>query len=120
MVQLKKRIHKLIDRIDSLERVRKLYIFLLIFSIASLLVILNYSYISTFKDVKVLYAQYTKDRIIDIKKDFLRDSVNNMINNIEQTQVEIMEVNRNRINRATKVIEEYYRSEKRRFFRESH
>ncbi|MBU5310660.1 diguanylate cyclase [Tissierella carlieri] len=112
---MKKRIHKLIDRIDSLERVRKLYIFLLIFSIASLLVILNYSYISTFKDVKVLYAQYTKDRIIDIKKDFLRDSVNNMINNIEQTQVEIMEVNRNRINRATKVIEEYYRSEKEDF-----
>ncbi|MCQ4925689.1 diguanylate cyclase [Tissierella carlieri] len=112
---MKKRIHKLIDRIDNLERVRKLYIFLLIFSIIFLLVILNYSYISTFKDVKVLYAQYTKDRIIDIKKHFLEDSVNNMINNIEQTQAEIMEINRNRINRATKVIGEYYSSKKEDF-----
>ena len=112
MVQLKKRIYKLIDRIDNLERVRKLYVFLLIFSIVSLLVIVNYCYISTFKDVKVLYAQYTKDRIIDMKKDFLEDSVNNMINNIEQTKAEKIEVNRNRIDRAAKVIGEYYESKK--------
>lgn len=108
MGQLKKGIHKLTAKIDNLERVRKLYIFLLIFSIVFLLAIINYFYISTFKDVKILYAQYIKERIINIKKDFLKDSVNNMINNIEQTQDEIIETNKKRVDRAAKVISEYH------------
>lgn len=115
MGQLKKGIHKLIDKIDNLERIRKLYLFLLIFSIISILIIMNYSYRYTFKNLKVLYAEYTKERILDIKRDFLKDSVNNMVNNIEQTQVEIIETNKRRINRATKVIEEYYKSNEEDF-----
>ncbi len=108
MGQLKKGINKLIDKIDNLERIRKLYLLLLIISIVSILIIMNYSYRYTFKNLKVLYAGYTKDRILEIKKDFLKDSVNNMINSIEQTQADIIESNKKRIDRATKVISEYY------------
>lgn len=98
----------MINKIDSLERIRKMYLLLLIFSIISILFIMNYSYRYTFKDLKVLYARFIEESILDVKRDFLKDSVNNMINSIEQTQVEIIETNKRRVNRANNVISEYY------------
>ncbi|MBU5438842.1 hypothetical protein KQI42_12515 [Tissierella sp. MSJ-40] len=92
-----KKFFRIRDKIDSLERIRKLYIILLVCSLAFLLVAMNYFYISTLRDVEVLYAQYTKDRIIDIKKSFLKDSINNIINGIEQTQTETKTLCTNRL-----------------------
>lgn len=115
MVQLRRRIYKLIDKIDNLEKIRKLYIFLVIFSIVFILAIMNYFYMSTFRDIKVLYGQYTKNRIIDIKKDFLKDSVNNMIKNIEQVQEEAKLSYKRRFERVSKVLTEYYESDQNDF-----
>ncbi len=96
------------DKIHGLERIRKLYLFLLIFSIVSILFIMSYSYRYTFKDLKASYTRFIKESIIEIKKDFLKDSVNNIINSIEQTQIEIIETNKRRVNRVDKVISEYH------------
>jgi diguanylate cyclase (GGDEF)-like protein len=76
---------------------------------------MNYFYISTLRDVEVLYAQYTKDRIIDIKKSFLKDSINNIMSGIEQTQTETKILCTNCLERASKVLTEYYKSNQNNF-----
>lgn len=115
MGQLKKRVGKLIDEVDKLEGIRKSYIFLIIFLMFFILSIMTYSGISTFNKLNLLYAQYTKDVILDIKKDFLKDSVNNMINSIGRIKNETIKSNKSRMDRADKIIGEYYELNKKGF-----
>lgn len=65
-------------------------------------------YIYTMKNVDVIYEQYARESILDIKKSFLKDNVNNVILNIEQKQAEESEHYKQLTENSSKILEEYY------------
>jgi len=119
MIQLKRNNSKLISKIYGLENIRKLYVVLLASLLIFLVVFMNYFYVSTLKDLEVLYAKYTKDRIIDIKKSFLKNSVDNMILSIQRIKANNIALYKNRSERASKVLAEYYEANENSFLKKA-
>ena len=116
---MKRNISKLINKIENLKKIRAVYIVLLISFIIFLLILMNYFYISTLRHVEVLYARYTKERIIDMKKSFLKDSVNNIIENIKLVQMETRTLNSRRTAITNRTLIEYYESNKENFLQKT-
>lgn len=65
-------------------------------------------YLYTMKNMGVIYGQYAKESIIDLKKSFLKDNVNNLINSINHMRREESENYKNQTNYIAKILEEYF------------
>ena len=74
-----------------MEGIRKKYYILLAFLALLMCAFCIFIPISSVNRVETIYREYTREKIFDIKKTFLKDSVNNIIKSIESTQVEVMQ-----------------------------
>lgn len=91
-----------------MEEIRFKYKLLIFSTIIIMCSFLSVIYISYSFNVEVAYRRHAQQSIVDIKKSFLSDTVNNVIYNIEQKDKEVKKYYKNILNEYANNFKKYY------------
>lgn len=86
-------------RIVDLDRVRKRYLGFTVGTLVAFFIILTAVYIVQIGIHERSHAETSRNQLIEVKKEVLHDTVNNMIHNIEYSRIDLEKIQRERLDR---------------------
>lgn len=91
-----------------MDNIRKKYRVFIFIKILIMGIIISMIYLYAMKNMGAIYEQYAKESIIDLKKSFLKDNVNNLISSINHMRKEESEYHKNLTEDISNILEEYF------------
>ncbi|AFS77617.1 diguanylate cyclase [Gottschalkia acidurici 9a] len=91
-----------------MDNIRKKYQILILIIVLVMGIIIGVIYLYSMKSVEDIYEQYAEESIIDVKKSFIKDNVNNIISNIEQKKEKKTKYYKQLTDNSSEILDEYY------------